>query len=188
MNRASLPLLALALAACGPSITVTQNPSVPLPGPATYVWGPPPANVPNGSGIVAQSPLLNQRVKAAIERDLQQKGYHPADSTQAEFLVRFAIATKATATQVNDQAATGSGVVSSNVCGGASCWGGWDYGPPTDVQTMQSGVVVDLVDRKSGTLAWRGIYKRDATGKVPSQQEVDQAVEKLMAKLPAVGK
>jgi hypothetical protein len=49
-------------------------------------------------------------------------------------------------------------------------------------------VVVDLVDNKTSTLAWRGIYRHDATGKVPTQEAVQKAADKLFAKLPAVGK
>ena len=40
MRRSFLPAAALVLFACGPSITVTQDPSIPMPGAATYVWGP----------------------------------------------------------------------------------------------------------------------------------------------------
>jgi hypothetical protein len=189
MIRAYVPLAALALAACGPAITVTQDPTIPMPGAATYVWGPPPAHVPGGEGIVAQSPVIHQRIKTAIDSELQEKGYRLTDSAQATFMVRFAVGSKTSQTQVNTNAVTGSGVASSNVCGGASCWSGWDYGwygtQTTDVQTRQSGVVVDLVDLKSGTLAWRGIYAKEATGKVPTQEAVQEAVDKLFAKLPA---
>jgi hypothetical protein len=141
---------------------------------------------------VEQSPVIHQRVKTAIDTELRGKGYRLTDSAEAAFMVRFAVGSKTSQTQVNANASTGSGVVSSNVCGGASCWTGWDYGwygtQTTDVQSRQSGVVVDLVDRKSGTLAWRGIYAHDATGKVPSQEAVQKAADKLFAKLPAVGK
>jgi hypothetical protein len=163
-----------------------------MPGAATYVWGPPPQHVPNQQGVVEQSPVIHQRVKTAIDTDLKEKGYRLTDSAQAAFIVRFAVGSQVTQTQVNSQASTASGVASSNVCGGASCWNGWDYGfdgtSTTDVQSRQSGVVVDLVDLKSGTLAWRGIYKHEATGKVPSQEAVQKAVDELFKKLPAVGK
>ena len=46
-------------------------------------------------------------------------------------------------------------------------------------------MVVDLVDLKSGAVAWRGIYAKEATGKVPTQEAVQEAVDKLFAKLPA---
>lgn len=190
MSRSLAPLAALLLAACGPTITVTQDPSIPMPGAATYVWGPPPANVPGGQGVVAQSPVIHQRVKTAIDNELREKGYRLTDSAQATFVVRFAVGSKTSQTQVNADYSTASGVASSNVCGGASCWSGWDYGwygsQTTDVQTRQSGVVVDLLDLKTSTLAWRGIYKHDATGKVPTQEAVQTAVDKLFAKLPAV--
>ena len=188
MRRTLLPLTALALTACGPSITVTRDAAIPMPGAATYVWGPPPANVPGGQGIVAQSPVIHQRVKTAIDNELREKGYRLTDSAGATFLVRFAVGSKTEQTQVYNDVSTGSGVVSSNSCGGASCWSGWDYGwygtQTTDVQTRKSGVVVDLVDLKSGTLAWRGIYAKEATGKVPTQEAVQEAVDKLFAKLP----
>lgn len=193
MRRSLLPLAALALAACGgPTITITQDPGIPMPGAATYVWGPPPEHVPNQQGVVEQSPIIHQRIKSAIDAELLEKGYRLTDSAHASFVVRFAVGSKFTQTQVNANYSTASGVASSNVCGGASCWGGWDYGyygsQTTDVQSRQSGVVVDLVDLKSGTLAWRGIYKHEATGKVPTQEAVQKAVDKLFAKLPATGK
>lgn len=192
MHRSLRPIAAIALFACGPSITVTQDPSIPLPGAATYVWGPAPKGVPNSEGVVAQSPLIQQRVRTAIDNELKAKGYTQTDSAHAAFVVRFAVGSQVTQTQVNSQASTASGVVGSNVCGGASCWNGWDYGfdgtQTTDVQTRQSGVVVDLVDLKTHTLAWRGIYKRDATGKVPTEEQVQVGVKKLFAKLPATGK
>jgi len=191
MLRTLTPLALLALAACGPSITVTRDATVPMPGAATYVWGPAPEGVPNSEGIVAQSPVIHQRVKTAINNELQAKGYRMTDSATAAFVVRFAVGSKVSQTQVNQQAATATGIVSSNVCGGASCWTGWDYGytgsQVTDVQERESGVVVDLVDLKTSTLAWRGIYKNEATGKVPTQEAVQKAAQKLFAKLPAVG-
>jgi hypothetical protein len=182
----------VALAACaGPSITVTRDATIPMPGAATYYWGPPPEHVPDGQGVVAQSPIIQERIKTAINTELRNKGYRETDSTSATFMVRFAVGSKTTQTQVNANTSTGSGVVSSNVCGGAACWSGWDYGwygaQTTDVQGRQSGVVVDLVDRKSKTLAWRGIYAKEATGKVPTQEAVQEAVNKLFAKLPAAG-
>ena len=191
MHRSTALLAALALAACGPTITVTQDPSVPVPGAATYVWGPAPPNVPGGQGVVAQSPVIKQRVKASIDNELRAKGYRLTDSAQAAFVVRFAVGSRTDQTQVSNSVVTGSGVATSNACGGAACTNsdGWDYGwygaPTTDIQTKQSGVVVDLVDLRTGTLAWRGIYKRDATGKVPTQEEVQAAIDKLLKKLPA---
>ncbi len=190
MHRSFLPLAAIVLYACGPTITVTQDATIPMPGAATYVWGPPPQGVPNSQGVVAQSPVIHQRIKTAIDNELKAKGYRLTDSAQAAFVVRFAVGSKTDQTQVANTVVTGSGVASSNSCGGASCWSGWDYGwygtQTTDVQTRQSGVVVDLLDLKTSTLAWRGIYKHDATGKVPTQEAVQKAVEELFKKLPAV--
>ena len=193
MRRSLLPLAALALAACGPTITVTQDPAIPMPGAATYVLGPAAAARPQRAGrggAEPDHPPADQ--DAPSTRNCSNKGYRLTDSAHAAFVVRFAVGSKFTQTQVNANYATGSGVASSNVCGGASCWGGWDYGyygsQTTDVQSRQSGVVVDLVDLKSGTLAWRGIYAHEATGKVPTQEAVQKAVDKLFAKLPAAGK
>lgn len=189
MSRSFLPLAVLALAACGPSITITRDGAVPMPGAATYVWGHPPKNVPNAQGVVEQSPVIQQRIKTAIDAELRAKGYRLTDSSQAAFIVRFAVGSRFEQTQVNQQASTGSTMGASNVCGGASCWSGWDWGfddvQVSDAQTKKSGVVVDLLDRRSGTVAWRGIYAHEATGKVPSQQAVTKAAQKLFAKLPA---
>ena len=139
MNRTLLPLAALALVACGPSITVTRDAAIPMPGAATYVWGPPPQNVPNSQGVVEQSPVIHQRIKTAIDNELRDKGYRLTDSAQATFMVRFAVGSKTTQTQVNNDVSTLNGVASSNACGGATCWSGWDYGwygtQTTDVQT-----------------------------------------------------
>ena len=73
-------------------------------------------------GIVAQSPVIHQRVKTAIDNELKDKGYRLTDSAGATFFVRFAVGSKTTETQVYNDVSTGAGVVSSNSCGGASCW------------------------------------------------------------------
>jgi len=46
--------------------------------------------------------------------------------------------------------------------------------------------VLELLDRKTGAVAWRGVYRDDATGKAPTPERIQKAVGQLLKTLPPV--
>jgi Domain of unknown function (DUF4136) len=188
-SLAILPAALVLLAACGPTVTTDVSPDFALPGGGTYAWGGQQIKLPREveQGVVARSPAIQAMVKKAINAELQKKGYRLVDSTQAAFFVRYAVGSRVRTENVTEISAVSPGV---SGCGEWACWNGWDAGwydaSQKDVTSREAGIVVDLVDRPSGKLAWRGVLRDDAPDKIPDEELVNSVVAKALKKLPAV--
>jgi uncharacterized lipoprotein YajG len=91
----------------------------------------------------------------AVERQLVAKGLRVAPAAQADLLVRPSIGTRA---KVRVSGASSSGT----------------YG----------GLVVDIVDRRSGRTVWHGVAYETVTGSMDVQAEIEKAAAKLLADFP----
>jgi Domain of unknown function (DUF4136) len=186
--RATLPAALVLLAACGPTVTVDVSPEAAVPGGGTYAWGGQQIKLPSEvqQGIVARSPAIQAMVRKAIDAELQKKGYRVVDSTQAAFFVRYAVGSRVRVENVTEISAIAPGVAG---CGEWACWNGWDTGwydaSQKDVSSREAGIVIDLVDRSSGKLAWRSVLRDDAPDKIPDEKLVHSVVAKALKKLPA---
>lgn len=187
--RAILPAALVLLAACGPTVSTDVSPEIAVPGGATYAWGGQQIKLPREveQGVVARSPAIKAMVKKAINAELQRKGYRLVDSTQAAFFVRYAVGSRVQTENVTEISAVSPGVAG---CGEWACWNGWDSGwydaSRKDVSTREAGIVIDLVDRPSGKLAWRGVLRDDAPDKIPDENLVNSVVGKALKRLPSV--
>jgi len=187
--RSILPTALVFLGACGPTVTTDVSPEIPVPGGGTYAWGgeqiKPPREI--KQGVVARSPAINAMVRKAIDAELQHKGYRLVDSTQAAFYVRYAVGSRVRIEKVTEISAISPGVAG---CGEWGCWNGWDAGwydaSRKHVSSREAGIVVDLVDRASGKVAWRSVLRDDAPDKIPSEELVNSVVGKALKRLPSV--
>jgi hypothetical protein len=117
----------------------------------------------NPDDELEKRPLVEKRIKRAVDQVLKEKGYVKADSGSADFTVLVHAGVKEKM-QVTD-------------------WGyhGWydpwwgPYGGRVDVSTYEEGtLVIDIVDMSTKELAWRGM----ATGIVhdyDSQEDMEAA-------------
>ncbi len=158
MGFLSVALLLTAAACSG--ITANAN-LAPGANPAayhTYAWYTPP----NGQ---AASPA-EQEVRAALQRDLAQKGMVPATTEPPDFLVAY----HATREQKIE------------AYGGYGWWGGF---PSIDTYT-EGTLVVDFIDPKTNNVFWRGSAKGvvDNPGN-PNLGKIDTAVAKIVDRYPA---
>lgn len=170
-----LVLSALAVAACGPSITTDRDPSIPIPMGATFalVGG---ANVGEERDATLQSEITHQKIQSAIKREMVSKGFKEAPEGQAAFKVRYFLAIQ-----------TSTSYVTTGMTGGYGPYGygwGWGGGMSTTmpVTNKDGGAVIDLLG-PGDKLAWRGVLKGSAPDKAPSQERVDRTVKTLMASL-----
>lgn len=183
--------LALVLAAgCGPSVSSTKAPTL-VPGTGTYAWGGALAVGEAGQGYAIVNQRLRLRILAAIDSGLAGKGYRKVDSSAAQFLARYAVGVKTTSTDVPVVNNGPDAPVPMTSCNAGGCWNGWDYGysSPSDpafagVTQREAGLVLELVDRKTGAVAWHGVYRDDATGKTPTPDKIKKAVGQLIKTLP----
>lgn len=168
--------LTLSAAACGPSISADRDPDVPVPAGATYFLAGG-ANVGEERDAALQSEIVHQRIQNAIHANMQAKGFRQAASeAQATLLVRYAIGVK---TETTYQTTTVG-------YGGWYGYGwGWGGGMQTSypVDYKKGGGVIDLLDAKSGKLAWRVKVETSAGEKAPSQERVNEVVGEMFKKL-----
>jgi len=179
-----MALAAAVLAACaGPSISSDHDPSIVVPMGATYAFlggtqtneGPSGTTDPSG-----KNEFVHQRIQNAIRDQLKAKGFKDtADSASARFLVRYFLNLRTSTSYVTS---------STGMYGPYYGWG-WGYGysggisTTTPVQFKEGGLLIDLVERSSGKLAWRGTVEGDAPDHPPTQEEVNQIVGEVMASL-----
>lgn len=96
-------------------------------------------------------PLIDERIRKAIVRDLDGKGYRQRNGSQADFFIDF----NYTVRQVLESDDVGTGF-------GIGTWGGGPYGgvgigTGTNVYTREQGVLtIDFVNPRDEKVLWRG--------------------------------
>ena len=180
-SRVLLAGLTLVAAACGPTITSDRDESIPMAQGATYVWA---GGETVGQQVdpTVQNDIVHQRIQTSINKEMQEKGFRRIDNVdEADFYVRYYLSLKRETSYVSS---------TTGMYGGYG-WG-WGYGygggvtTTTPIETTQGGLVVDVVERKTNKLAWRGMIKGEAPDHPPSQREVDDAMGRIMKSLPVV--
>lgn len=177
------------LVACGPSISSSADKAL-VPGNGTYAWGAPLANPMGAPEPNEASVRLQARIRSAMDSALAGKGYRKVDESHAGFTARYSVGVRTTTTDVPVQAPNNNPVPMTR-CDAGGCWTGWDYGYGSNTDpnfapetTRQAGVVLELVDRASGKVAWRGLYTDDVTGRSPTDERLQQAMSELIKSLP----
>jgi hypothetical protein len=170
-------LLAVSAAACGPSITADRNPDVPIPAGATYFLAGG-ANVGEERDATLQSGIVHERIQKAIHANMQAKGFKPAASEgAATLLVRYAVGVKTDVTYQTTGTAYRGGWYGY----------GWGYGGGMQttypVESKKGGGVIDIVDAKSGKLAWRVKIEKSAGDKAPSQEQLNTTIGEMFKQL-----
>lgn len=127
--------------------------------------------------------LMDQRVRDAIESELNQKGFSKTDKVGADLLVNYL-------TKVDKKI----NVDTFNTNYGYNpYWGpGWGWGGHVQTQTTVreyevGTLIIDLVDSKTGKLVWRGSVAdtiRDKNTPQEREAKVREAVSSVMMNYP----
>lgn len=125
-----------------------------------------------------QNPLMDARIRTAIEETLMSKGYKKVVLDSADFLVGFHFSVEKKL-DVNTMNATF----------GYSRYGrGGAIGYQTSVSEYDEGIIViDIADVETKTLVWRGSgSRRVGTSKDPDKitEKVNQAVSEILSQFP----
>jgi hypothetical protein len=173
-------LLSMAISACS-SVKVSQDYDLgkPLPVLKTYRWQ---SEVQAKTGDVrVDNPLLNERIRRAVDRVLAQKGFKQAVAGVSDFLVsyQFSINQKIRSDDVH----TGFGFG----MGGRGSFGGIAIGTGNNVTQQDEGLlVIDLTDSQ-GTLLWRGTgtrYLPEHSNPEKTEKIYNEFVEKILEQFP----
>jgi len=175
-----LLLLASTFMACS-SVRVSQDYDLdkPIPDLKTYRWK---TSAQTATGDVqVDNPLLNERIRRAVDRMLNQKGFQKVATDTADFQVayQFSIRQKIRSDDVRGTVGFGVGTYGRH--------GGVAIGTGSHVTQYDEGLlVIDLTDNRDALL-WRGQGTRYLpTHSKPDKTEkiYNELVEKILAQFP----
>lgn len=140
----------------------------------TYRWVPEPQRA-TGDVRIDRNPLLDRRVRAAVERHLTAKGFEKRESGEVDFLVAYHASLEGKMDVTTMDRYYGyrrRGVLVQE----------------TMVREYDQGtLVLDIVDARTNELTWRGTAQAEVTGAdTPEERtaKIDKAVEKTLAAFP----
>ena len=161
-----LGTVALAIAGCsGISYNHDFDPQFDFSRFETYVWAQPKDQSATGQRGVDE--LTEKRIIAAVDRELENKGYRKISSGQPDFVVNFYVTTQ---DKID---------VSTYYTG----WGyyGWYGGTQTYVTQWTEGtLVIDFIETAENDLAWRG-WARGAVEPNLTPERRTEAINEVVA-------
>lgn len=141
------------------------------------------AEQPKTGDLRSDNPLLDARVRKAVEEQLAADGIQKTDGGSVDFLVSYSLAVRTG----YDSSRVGVGVGTGFGIGSGGTFGGIGVGAPVGSPSEEGMLVIDFTDPKTGDLIWRGTGSgRLSFQKAPEQttEEVRALVEKVLAQFP----
>ena len=164
------------LACSGIRVTTDYDPNADFSDVRSYAWLDENSGVEGDRADVAS--LLDRRLRAAVESELQSKGIAPTDRSKAKVLVTYhlGVETKLDVNTIN----TGYGYGPYGRYGGISS--------TTTVHEYQEGtLLIDMVEPSSKQLVWRGAGQariREYSTPEEREQRVNEAVKQILEDFP----
>jgi hypothetical protein len=141
----------------------------------TYEWGPPDA-LPVGDPRLDNNAFFRDYVTGAIERELAGRGFRQASGGEPDLLVHYHAS-------VSQKVDVHEADYPYGYC--------YENCEARVVEFEQGTLVVDLVDRRTSKVVWRGWAQDTMTGVIDNQdrleKQVDEGVTKMMKLLPQGG-
>jgi hypothetical protein len=176
MRRFLVLALAMTMAGCA-AMTVSSHieASANFTEYLTYDWAAA-DNLPAGDPRLDNNPFFRDYVMGAIEKRLAAKGYERAVSGEPDLLVHY----HASVNQKVD--------IQPAYRRHGECYGECE---PSVVAYEHGTLVIDVIDRKTSRMVWRGWAQDDMDGVIDDQQrlkrKVDEEVAQVMLRLPRSG-
>lgn len=166
-------------------------PATSLPGPR-YAWVPMPASLAAELDSRVQDPNLRARLKAALDRALQAKGYRLSDSArQADILVAYRVGVR-NVQQVGTRRANMASAREAGVecrAGGCSQIVTRDRAGTPQVQvitldTVEGGLQVEVLQPADIRVLWRAMFRGAVRADRESRVDLDSIATRTLANLP----
>jgi hypothetical protein len=176
--------VAAALIGCsGAEVSQDYKTSADFSGISSYAWA---SDTQEKTGDMrVDNPLMDGRIRSAVERTLAARGLHETDRRQADVLVRyrFEIRSRIRSDDVRGMVELGYGTYGRG--------GGIAIGSGANVQSYDEGLLaVDLLRPRDEDLLWRGYATfRYSSHSKPEKitEQINEAVEKTLAQFPPEG-
>lgn len=179
-----LLLAPLALACAGIRVESDRDPAADLSAYRSYAWLEEPVREqPREPGSVPRDPfthnsLLDGRMRAELDEQLQALGYERAPRDEADFWVRYSVVTR-------DEVEGTAGAVGGGYYGASHAYAGSVGYFGSSVYTYRQGtLLVDVIDPDSQRIVWRGWADRRSRGPHVDTDRLLAAVKYILAELP----
>jgi hypothetical protein len=167
----------------GPRVNQDYEPGTDFSAYRSFAWQS--AVQPPTGDIRVDNPLLDGRIRKAVERALAAKEFRKTDQGSADFLVAYSLAVQSKVDSSPVSIGTGFGI------GGGGSFGGIGVGTPV-VDSYEEGLlVINLYDTKTEQLIWRGSGTRRLgwqSDPAKNTEEVNALVDKILAQYPPPSK
>jgi hypothetical protein len=142
------------------------------------------AETPDATGV--PSPLMERRLRAAVDDQLRARGFRLAQAGQApDFLVSDHLRYKDRIETTGTGVGLGLGLGFGLGPGGYSPLGGFAGVPLSSARTRtEATLVLDFTDARTGELIWRGIATDTARPAEENGQQVREAVAAILKEYP----
>lgn len=177
-------LAAVFLLACsGIRVSQDYDPTTDFSRYRTFAWAPEP--VEKSGDLLLDSPLMDRRIRSAVENTLAANGYRKATDRQPDFFVTYHLAVR---TRIEaDTFGPGIGWYGyPYYYRGYPYWG--DFGYDTVIREYEEGtLIIDFTDAISRKLTWRGIgTRRIQSHSTPEKttESVNNTVAEILAQFP----
>jgi hypothetical protein len=176
--------LILSISACS-SVKVSQDYDLdkPLPVLKTYLWQT--AAQTKTGDVRVDNPLLNERIRGAVDRVLAQKGLQPAAAGTPDFKVAYQLSINQKIKSDDVRGGVGFGMGSYGRHGGVA------IGTGSTVTTYDEGLLVIDFTNAQGDLLWRGNgtrYLPEHTNPEKTEKIYNELVEKILEQFPPKAK
>jgi hypothetical protein len=189
---ATLLMIAVIGACSGLQVNQDYDPSTDFGHYRTFAWAPEPS--PGSGHVLIDSPLMDRRIRTAIERTLKSRGYPPAENGRPDFFVTYQLVVKSRIEVSTVGPAFGWGAYPFGYRGYPygywgypyPYWGGIDYTTFVDQYDVGT-LIIDLTDAKTNRLFWRGIGERRLSQQSTPEKTtemVNRTVAEILAQYP----
>jgi hypothetical protein len=151
----------------------------------TFAWAPEPS--PGSGHVLIDSPLMDRRIRTAIETTLKSRGYPPAEDGRPDFFVTYQLVVKSRIEVNTIGPAFGWGGYPFGYWGYPyPYWGGIDYATYVDQYDVGT-LIIDFTDAETHQLFWRGIGERRLSQQSTPEKTtemVNRTVTEILAQYP----
>ena len=151
----------------------------------TFAWAPDPS--PESGHKLIDSPLMDRRIRSAIETTLKSRGYPIAQAGRADFLVTYQLVVESRIKFNTISPALGWGGYPFGYRGFPyPYWGGIDYTTFVDQYDVGT-LIIDFTDAETHQLFWRGIGERRVSPQSTPEKTteiVNRTVAEILAQYP----
>ncbi|NTU59133.1 MAG: DUF4136 domain-containing protein [Chlorobiaceae bacterium] len=179
----------LMLAGCSSySIVSDYDSSIRFGNYRNYNWAPVSA-VKTGDDVLVKNPLVYKHIKKAVDRELAAKGFAMQEGRPGDFSVSIHAG-------IRERVAVGppqAGLIYRPGYYRGRHWGGYTvgydpYGAYPNLTFYEEGtLIIDIIDTRSGDLAWRGVARgilKHYDSSEELHKELDDVVAKLLIQFP----